>query len=101
MFVREYNESDLPAIVAIGPGFPRVWDVEALPLYRRTEDGAYAEAERTRGHFLTVTGLDGEWMEAASWGRRLYIERRAYADYMRRHGALFTNLLFLERKRTC
>ena len=37
-------------------------------------------------------------MEVSSWGWRLYLERRAYADYMRRQGALLTNLLFLERK---
>ena len=91
-------ESDLPAIVAVGPNFPRVWGAEQLPLYRKAEDGRYVEAARTKGHFLTVTGLDGEWMRVSSWGRELYIERRAYHSYMRRQGALFTNLLYLERK---
>ena len=90
-------ENDLPAIISIGPNFPRVWGSERLPLYRKTEDG-FAEAERTKGHFLTVLALDDDWMEVSSWGRRLYLERRAYADYMRRQGALLTNLLFLERK---
>ena len=88
----------LPAIVAVGPNFPRVWGGERLPLYRRTEDGGYVEAARTKGHFLTVIGFDDDWMEVSSWGRRLWIERRAYADYMRRQGALFTNLLYLERR---
>lgn len=90
-------ENDLPAIISIGPNFPRVWGDERLPLYRKTEAG-YAEAGRTKGHFLTVIALDDEWMEVSSWGQRLYLERRAYADYMRRQGALLTNLLFLERK---
>ena len=45
-------ENDLPAIISIGPNFPRVWGSERLPLYRKTEEG-FAEAERTKGHFLT------------------------------------------------
>ena len=90
-------QNDLPAIISIGPNFPRVWGDERLPLYRKTVDG-YAEAGRTKGHFLTVLALDDDWMEVSSWGQRLYLERRAYADYMRRQGALLTNLLFLERK---
>lgn len=88
---------DLPAVVAIGPNFPRVWGKETLPLYQKTERGGHVERERTKGHFLTVIGLDEEWMEVSSWGRRLYLERRAYADYMRRQGSLFTNLMQIER----
>ena len=45
-----------------------------------------------------MTGLDETWMRVSSWGRELYIERAAYEDYMRAHGALFTNLLYLEKK---
>lgn len=91
-------EHDLPAIIAVGPNFPRVWGMERLPLYCRTADETYAEAERTKGHFLTVTGLDDKWMRASSWGRELYIERGAYGSYMRRQGAVFTNLLSMEKK---
>ena len=90
-------KNDLPAIISIGPNFPHVWGDERLPLYRKTAEG-YAEAGRTKGHFLTVIALDDEWLEVSSWGQRLYLERSSYADYMRRQGALLTNLLFLERK---
>ena len=90
-------KNDLPAIISIGPNFPRVWGNERLPLYRKTEDG-FAEAGRTKGHFLTVIALDDEWMEVSSWGQQLYLKRSSYTDYMRRQGALLTNLLFLERK---
>lgn len=93
----ELLSHDLPAIIAIGPNFPRIWGAERLPLYRRTEDGGYIEAERTKGHFLTVLALDDAWMEVSSWGRRFWIERSAYADYMHRQGALFTNLLYLRK----
>jgi len=87
---------DLPVIVSIGPSFPCVWSRERLPLYRKTENG-YAEAARTKAHFLTVIALDETWMRVSSWGMEFYIERRAYGEYMRRKGALFTNLLFLKR----
>lgn len=90
-------QNDLPAIISIGPNFPRVWGDERLPLYRKTAED-YAEAGRTKGHFLTVIALDDEWMEVSSWGQRLYLERSSYAGYMRRQGALLTNLLFLKRK---
>lgn len=89
---------DLPAILSVGPGFPRVWSTEALTLYRRTEDGRYVAANRARAHFLTATGLDGERIRVSSWGRELYIERAAYERYMRENSAaLLTNLLQLRR----
>lgn len=93
----EMLADDLPAIVSVGPNFPRLWGKERLPLYRRTESG-FAPASGVKAHFLTVTALDDEWMRVSSWGRELYIERAAYADYMRRQGALLTNLVYLERR---
>ena len=89
---------DLPVILSVGPGFPRVWDTEGLALYRRTEDGRYVGAGRVRAHFLTATGLDGERIRVSSWGRELYIERADYERYMRVNStALLTNLLQLRR----
>ena len=91
-------EDDIPAILSVGPGFPRVWSAEGLPLYRREEDGGYAGAGGARAHFLTATGLDGAWIRVSSWGRELYIERAAYERYMRVNStALLTNLLQLRR----
>lgn len=89
---------DLPVILSAGPNFPRVWGTEALALYRRTEDGRYVGAGRARAHFLTASGLDGEWIRVSSWGQELYIERAAFARYMRGSStALLTNLLWLRR----
>ena len=89
---------NLPAILSIGPGFPRVWDAKGLALYRRTEDGRYVGAGSARAHFLTATGLDGERIRVCSWGQELYIERAAYERYMRENStALLTNLLQLRR----
>lgn len=89
---------DLPAILSVGPNFPRVWGAEGLALYGRTEDGRYVGAGRIRAHFLTATGLDDERIRVSSWGQELYIERAAYERYMRESStALLTNLLQLRR----
>ena len=96
--LEEQLEADLPAVVAIGPNFPRFWGAERLPLYARTAVG-YVESERTKAHFLTVTGEENGWLEVSSWGRRLYIRRDAWESYMRRASApLLTNLLYLHRR---
>ncbi len=88
---------DVPGIIAIGPNFPKVWGTERLTLWRAAGDG-YAEAERTKAHFLTVTGLDDERMRVSSWGRELFILRSDYERYMRQQSvALFTNLLSIRK----
>ena len=90
--------NDLPVILSIGPNFPRIWGKQKLRLFRRTEDGAYVLAESTRAHFVTVTGYDGEWLEISSWGRRLYISRQEYEQYMRGDStAVLSNLMYLKR----
>ena len=89
---------DLPVILSVGPGFPRVWGVEGLALHRRTGDGGYVGAGRVKAHFLTATGLDDERIRVSSWGQELTIERAAYERYMRVSStALLTNLLQLRR----
>lgn len=88
-------DADLPAVLAVGPSLPRFWDAEKLPLYRRTEAGTYVRTGGAQSHFVTATGLDDERVRVATWGRELYLERRALARYMKAHGALFTNLLLL------
>lgn len=89
-------QNDLPAVISVGPSLPNLRGGAGLALYRKTAEGC-EEAARTKAHFLTVIALDDEWMEVSSWGRRLYLERRAYGDYMRRHGALLSNLLYLKK----
>ena len=93
----EMLSDDLPVILSVGPNFPCVWGGERLPLYCATERG-FIPASGVKSHFLTVSALDDEWMRVSSWGRELCIARAAYADYMRRNGALLTNLVYLERR---
>lgn len=87
----------LPVIIAIGPNFPIFWGKDTLPLYRRSGDG-YVLSTRTKGHFLTVTGLDDGWMRVSSWGRELYISRGDYENYRKKQGSLLTSLLYMTHK---
>lgn len=48
-------EADIPVLLSVGPGFFHRKDY--LPLYRRTETGAYERASSMRDHYVTVTGL--------------------------------------------
>ena len=89
---------DIPVILSVGPNFPKLWQHRALRLY----DGAdgRASGETVHAHYLTVTGMDGEWLQAASWGRRCFIRREEYLAYVAAHSArLLSNILTVRRIR--
>lgn len=87
---------DLPVILSVGPNFPLLWQRRALRLYE--EKGA-PSGETVRGHYLTVTGMDDDWLQVSSWGRRYFIRREEYLSYVADHSArLFSNILRLSVK---
>ena len=45
-------------------------------------DGMPRAAASTHAHFLTVTGIDGEWLQVSSWGHRFFISRAEYEEYV-------------------
>ncbi len=95
--IREMLENDLPVILSIGPNFPRLWEKEKLRFYTRTADGRYLPAARARSHYVTVTGMDEQWLQIASWGRKYYISREEYAAFVKEYSSyLFSNLLYLK-----
>ena len=97
--VEEMLRADIPAVISIGPNMPAFWGRHSVPLYRRDAAGAYREDTRTHAHYVTVTGLDGEWMRISSWGREYYVSRRQYEKYMRTQSfAAVTNLLHIEQR---
>ena len=94
--VEEMLRRDLPVILSVGPNFPAFWANDRLPFYVRTVDGVFRKAAATKGHYVTVTGLDGNWVQISSWGRRLYINRTEYMLYTRKHSNfVFSNILYL------
>ena len=95
--IREMLEHDLPVILSVGPNFPAVWEKEKLRFYIRHPNGCFRPAVSTRSHYISVTGMDDDWLRISSWGREYYISRREYEEYVRRHSAyLFSNILYIQ-----
>lgn len=89
---------DIPVILSVGPNFPKLWQHRALRLYDAPD--ARASNGTVHAHYLTVTGMDGEWLQASSWGRRCFIRREEYLSYVADHSArLFSNILVVRRIR--
>lgn len=94
--IREMIERDCPVILSVGTNFPQFWGKNRLRLYRRG-GGVYSPAASTKAHFVTVTGIDGEWCRISSWGRELYINIPEYKSYVRQHSNfLLSNIIMLE-----
>jgi len=81
------------------PNFPFIWGKGKAILYTRNNAGEFKAASGVKAHFITVTGIDSEWLEISSWGRRYYLNRRNYEEYVSKHSAaLVSNILYIKRK---
>jgi len=97
--VEEMILSDIPVIMSVGPNFPFIWGKGKAILYTRNNAGEFKAASGVKAHFITVTGIDSEWLEISSWGRRYYLNRRNYEEYVSKHSAaLVSNILYIKRK---
>ncbi len=98
--VEEMLGRDLPVILSVGPNFPAFWHNKRLPFYVKTADGTYRRATATKGHFVTATGIDADWVRISSWGREYFINRSEYERYTKENSCyLFSNLLYLQEIR--
>ena len=96
--VEEMLANDIPVIMSIGPNFPLVWKNQRVALYTKTGDGEYISSSHVKAHFITVTGIDEQWLEISSWGRRYYLNRRMYEEYVSKYSAAFvSNILYIKR----
>lgn len=90
---------DIPVIMSVGPNFPRIWKNSRLQLYSKSLSGEYKASSSVKAHFITVTGIDEQWLEISSWGQRFYINRRMYEEYVSKYSAAFvSNILYVKRK---
>lgn len=97
--IEEMLREDIPVILSIGPNFPLIWQKQGLELYFRTSDGIFHSGPATHAHYVTVTGMDEEWLQISSWGRKLYISRNEYLQYVRTHSArLVSNILYVKKR---
>lgn len=97
--IAEMLAADIPVILAIGPNFPLFWQHNKLTFYAKKTDGSYARAAQTCAHYVTVTGMDEQWLRISSWGKEFYINRNEYTAYIKAHSArLFSNILWVQKK---
>lgn len=97
--IEKMLSEDIPVILSIGPNFPRVWQRSKAVLYEKHHDEHPHMAASTHSHFLTVTGIDDEWLQVSSWGRRFYISRREYEEYVSQHSnGILSSIVYIAKK---
>lgn len=75
---------DIPVILCVGPNFPFLWQKRELPLYTPGAEGN-CPAGGVKAHYVTVVGMEGDWLTVTSWGRLYRIRREEYDRYRREH----------------
>ena len=88
--------ADIPVLLSVGQNFPIIWGREKLAFYRQGPDASYIRTTQTKAHMVTVTGMDDEWLQIASWGKRYFIRRCEYMAYIRENSSYFaSNILHI------
>lgn len=80
--------ADLPVILGIGKPVKHFLHGHCLNLYR-SKNGSFQPTGQVSGHFLTVLGLDKEWLYVASWGREFAINRQELMHYAHAESSQF------------
>jgi len=94
--IEEMLKADFPAIFSVGANFPLFWGKHRVRLYTRSNSGAMSAVTGTRAHFMTVTGIDSEFLRVSSWGKEYFISRREYSAYVKAHGCPVTsNIMYI------
>lgn len=87
---------NIPVILAIGPN--NIWKIKKknLNLYEK-RDGKYVKVDSCRGHFVTITAIDKTYLTVSSWGRKLYINKNEFVEYVNKNSNwLFSNILVVK-----
>ncbi len=87
-------EDDLPVIISAGPDFPRVWKRDRLNLY----DANSEKASSCRAHYMTVTAMDDKTLTVSSWGRKYYIDKSEFSEYVKSSSNAYLSSILKIRK---
>jgi len=91
--IEEMLKRGIPVCFSVGPNFPNLYGKHRLTFYRKQGENYVPDLEM-KSHYVSVTAMDGEWYEISTWGRRMYINRREYAEYVRKYScSLLSNVL--------
>ena len=97
--IREMLEKDIPVILSVGPNFPLFWQRHQLKFYSRTANGSFLPGPQAHAHYVTVTAMDDEWLQIASWGRKYFIRKDEYWAYVKQYSTkLVSNILYIRKK---
>lgn len=97
--VEEMLAADIPVIIALGQNFPRFWERKGLSLQIKDRNGITRPGASARAHFVTVTGLDTDWMQLSSWGIKYFVRRSDFMRYaLENSSPLLCGMLYIEKK---
>lgn len=95
--VQRMLENGIPVVISIGPNFPKLWGNYRLNLYEKRGE-LYMVRSTTKAHYVTITAMDDDWITISSWGRKYYINKLEYLDYMKHYSnILFSNILYVKK----
>lgn len=90
---------EIPVILAIGPDFPKLWEHHCLQLYGKLQKDQFVPVVKTRAHYVTVTGREGQWFSISSWGKEYYIDLNELKTYIRENSSsLVSNMIYISKK---
>ena len=96
--MEEMLDQDIPVIFAVGPNFPLVWKNNRLNFYSKNSD-SYFKTNSAKAHFITLTGIDGDWLIISSWGKQFYISKEEFLSYSKMHSLdILSNMLYIRKK---
>ena len=94
--VGDMLERDLPVVFSVGPNFPKIWGKERLRLYAKFPDGVFRPAGSVHAHFMTITAMDDTHIRVSSWGRKFYISKSEFEEYVKKYsGSIICNILYI------
>lgn len=97
--IREMLSEDIPAIISVGPNFPRLWGKRRLNFLQKNRSGAILPVCSTNSHYVTVTGIDEDYLQISSWGKKYYISIDDYKKYAAEESADFLcNILYISHR---
>lgn len=89
---------EIPVILSIGPNVKKIREMGSLTLYQKDSKGEYQPVNKTRAHFVTVTGREGTRLVLSSWGKRYTIDILEWDAYVREHSCNgLSNLLEIRK----
>lgn len=92
-------QKDMPVIISVGPNLPFFWQKHKTDMYSISSSGAMRKAVSVNAHYMNITALDDEWLTVSSWGRKYFIRRIEYTNYVKKYSNKFvSNIVYIKAK---